>query len=43
MRCYLELFLGPKVVTEIPEKIKSMGFVSGTRMCHENKMGANCE
>jgi hypothetical protein len=26
--------------TKIPEKIKSVGFVSGVRLCHEHKMSA---
>jgi hypothetical protein len=26
--------------TKIPEKIKSVGFVSGARQCHEHKMSA---
>jgi hypothetical protein len=25
---------------KIPEKIKSVGFVSGARLCHEHKMSA---
>jgi hypothetical protein len=39
VRCYLELFLGG-AATKIPEKIKSVGFVSGARLCHEHKMSA---
>jgi hypothetical protein len=34
VRCYLELFLGG-AATKIPDKIKSVGFVSGARLCHE--------
>jgi hypothetical protein len=26
--------------TKIPEKIKSVGFVSGVRLCHEHEMSA---
>jgi hypothetical protein len=37
--CCLELFLGG-TATKIPEKIKSVGFVSGARLCHEHKMSA---
>jgi hypothetical protein len=39
VKCYLELFLGG-AATKIPEKIKSVGFVSGVRLCHEHKMSA---
>jgi hypothetical protein len=31
---------GGGAAAKIPEKIKSVGFVSGARLCHEHKMSA---
>jgi hypothetical protein len=42
VRCYLELFLGGGgAATKIPDEIKSVGFVSAARLCHEHKMSAS--
>jgi hypothetical protein len=39
VRCYLEQFWDGAAV-KIPEKIKSVGFVFGARLCHERKVSA---
>jgi hypothetical protein len=39
VECYLELFLGAEA-TEISEKIQSVGFVSGARLCQEHTVSA---
>jgi hypothetical protein len=39
VRFYLKLFLGEGSY-ENPREIKSVGFVSGARLCHEREMSA---